>query len=226
MKTRTEIAEVESGCGNSLATVSFVDCHRNSQRDVKANFCMANDGIISETIRASGLLASGNIEAAYDILHHDFDGSNPKIAVLLGYIYGEDNFSRKDEEKSLSHYLIAAEAGDAYAQQAVAAIFRNRGEEEKALFWLTKASNSGNYDASLLLFYYHRNNQNREEAFKFLLFAADQGNVEAMQRYAIEMLKGNYGVAKIPLGLVTCFSNIPALFRYAKEMTKNSLPPK
>lgn len=185
---------------------------------------MTSDNVSLDVTRANKLLADGKIDAAFDILQRIFDGKNPKAAVLLGYIYGEDSFCGKDEDKSFSHYMIAAKAGDAYAQQGVAAIFRNRGEEDNVVFWLTKASDNGNYDASLLLFYHHRNNQNRGEAFRFLRRASDQGNVEATQRFAVEMLKGNYGIAKIPLGIITYFSNIPALFRYAKLASKDSKP--
>lgn len=170
---------------------------------------------------ANKLLAAGKIEAAFDILHSIFDGKNPKVAVLLGYIYGEDSFSGKNENKSFLNYMIAAEAGDAYAQQAVAAIFRSRGEESKASQWLIKASNGGNYEASLSLFYHYKNKQNREDAFRFLRLASDQGNVEATQRYAIEMLKGNYGIRRIPFGFVAYFSNVPALIRYAKLAAKD-----
>jgi TPR repeat protein len=187
---------------------------------------MTSDTLSSHIASANKLLVSGKIEAAFDVLSQIFDGKNPEVAMLLGYIYGEDNFSGKDEDKSFQHYKLAAEAGFAYAQQGIAAIYRNRGDEDKSLFWLTKASDSGNYDASLLLFYHHRKNQDRKESFKFLRLAAFQGGVGAKQKYAIEMLKGNYGILKIPTGIMTYFWNIPAIFRYAKLEARNSKPSK
>ncbi len=182
---------------------------------------MASDNLSLAIASANKLLASGKIEAAFDALSQIFDGKNPEVAMILGYIYGEDNFKGKNEDKSFLYYMLAAEAGFAYAQQGIAAIYRNRGDEEKSLFWLSKASNSGNYDASLLLFYHHRT-PDRKESFKFLCLAAAQGNLEAKQRYAIEMLKGNYRILKIPIGFVNCLWNIPAIFRYAQLKAKNS----
>ena len=66
---------------------------------------MTSDNVNSDVASASQLLAAGNIEAALDILHRIFDGKNPEIAVLLGYIYGEDGFKDKDEDKSYLHYI-------------------------------------------------------------------------------------------------------------------------
>ena len=177
-----------------------------------------------EVAHAKELLVNGKIQSAFEILDRIFDGSSAEIAVLLGYIYGEETFLHRDQEKSLSHYMIAAEAGDAYAQQAIAAILKNRGEDENAIRWMKMASTNGNFDASYVLYFHFKKLQEKFESLKFLKFASDQGNVEAKQRYAIELLKGNFGLAKIPLGILYYISNIPSLFRYAKQVTKGNLP--
>ena len=178
----------------------------------------------SEIVRAKELLENGKIKSAFEILNRIYDGKSPQIAVLLGYIYGEDSFVDRDQEKSFLHYIIAAEAGDPYAQQAIAAIFKDRGEDENALEWMKKASANGNFDASYLLYYYFKKRHEKALSLKFLKLASDQGNVVAKQRHAIEMLKGNYGIAKILLGVFSYFSNIPSLIRYAKQVTKGNSP--
>ncbi|HXW27722.1 MAG TPA: tetratricopeptide repeat protein [Xanthobacteraceae bacterium] len=156
------------------------------------------------------------------------DKGDPKAMTLLGWLYANGEGVRKDDERALSWYKLAAERGDREAMFELA-MFRLRGrggprDRDAAVVLLQRAASLGHIAASynLALLYLGGQELSRDfaKAAALLRPAADAGSPEA--QYALATLyKEGRGVpqdvaeaAKL-LGAAAEAGNLDAMVEFA-----------
>ena len=79
------------------------------------------------------------------------DQGHTRAAHNAGYCYQLGLGGKKDSEKAIHFYTMAAEAGEARSQHNLAMVFGELGNAEKAYFWLRVAESYGyKQDSSLI----------------------------------------------------------------------------
>ena len=123
--------------------------------------------------------------------------------VCMGHCYYMGNGTERNYKKALQYYQVAADMGNARAQNQVAGIYYlGKGiKENKALgaFWYEKAAIQGFSISQYVLGALYRDGDGVDQDYARALYwfqkAADQGHVEAMNAYG-NMLFNGQGVEK------------------------------
>ena len=138
-------------------------------------------------------------------------------AVQLGYIFSQRENPQFDLDKAISYFEIAAENKDLYAQYALGALLEKCGRRDEALRWYSEASNLGHPTCSFLAFRELNARGDTEAAGEFFRKALDQGSPAAIQRHAIERMKGRFGWSAVVPGLIEYIGNMPRMARFIKN---------
>lgn len=102
--------------------------------------------------------------------------SEKDIQNNIGVLY---HLYKKDGDRAIEYYTLAAEQGCAVAQSNLANVYKDRGQLEQALEWLCKLANKGNIQAMYDLGGAFRKKcygkRNYLEAYKWYRMAAEKG---------------------------------------------------
>lgn len=95
----------------------------------------------------NGIGTPVNPAKAFELFTAAEKSGHPLAAYKTGCYYGGQfpNFLAVNQEESLSHKLIAAQAGYSIAQHDVSILYRKLENSEQALLWINRAANQGFY---------------------------------------------------------------------------------
>lgn len=114
--------------------------------------------------------------------------TNPKSNAMICYI-GKEYFIKKNEEKAIEWFLIAAGSGDLIAMKALAYIYRHGPHKTnivKAIFWYEKAFELGDLSSANSLGFIYRNIYKEEDkAILWYKKAAEESNIKAFWNLGI-----------------------------------------
>lgn len=126
-------------------------------------------------------------------------------AMLMGYCYQKGVGCTKSTEKSVTHYMHAADKGQTDAQVIVGQYYMNQQQADKAFPYFVKAAELKNvvatYYCGKLLFDGKGVDRDADKAVVYLLKAAEEGHVAA----CLEMGNAYYQGSGVEKNLATAF---------------------
>jgi TPR repeat protein len=164
---------------------------------------------------AHDLVDRGLFTDAKNLIDNQFEDDDPRVSSLRGYILRTVSKSLDDRTKAVRYYEIGAGRGNSYDQRELGELLDELSRTNEASEWLKKASVSGDSEASLKL-YWVLTKLKQPNALDYLKIAHSQNNARATQKYAIEKMKGRFGMYNVIPGIVMYFANIPKLVKYVK----------
>jgi TPR repeat protein len=181
----------------------------------------ADDKEIFETVPiVAKIIRMGDFDSALSDCLLLFDGHDPKIATILGYLYSRRNWSKFDLTKSVEYYEIGARGGISYAHHALGGLLKKSGREAEALDQYIAGAQLGRMECAYNAYFLLKKNKRNEEAVAMQSLAARLGHPLAARDQAFDMLLGKKGFAKIFPGLIQYFSLIPQLIAYANAISR------
>jgi TPR repeat protein len=169
-----------------------------------------------ELDEAERLVRRGRFDAAAAVLRPFADAGDARAAAVMGDIHGNAKYAGADPGRTRAYYAVAAEGGVALAQHNLGWLLVDNGELPAALGWWEKSSAAGVSESSLALYGYHRRRSSMAEAMPYLERAVAQGNPFAVNTLAQKQMRGEFGLAAIPVGFVRWVGNMPRLRRYIR----------
>lgn len=141
-------------------------------------------------------------------------------APYLGFILADDTYPGHDRLRAESFLLLAAENDNVWAQYELGILLEKTSRLDEALAWYVRGSDLGDGDCSFSAYLLLRSIGRLSESNNYLQRAIQQDFAPARQRYAISMMKGEFGPMSIIKGLGLYFRNIPSLVRMDKSTRK------
>jgi len=124
--------------------------------------------------------------------------------VFVGWMYQVGRGVKKDLEEAGRWYKNAADAGFAEGQFYLGRLHLDRGNYQEAIHWIVKAASQNHMPALFRLADLYDVGEgvhvDREKAYQLFEQAAKMGHVFAQKEIAVKMIKGHFGIMRIPEG--------------------------
>jgi Flp pilus assembly protein TadD len=167
------------------------------------------------------LILNGQFKSGTKLLEEAFDRSDIEVANLLGFCFSRKENGILDFAKAKQYYEVSANAGDPHGLQGLAWLLKLEGKEDDAFKVLLRSSESGSAEASYLAYKQFLKIGDLSRAKRYLVISAEQKHAIGIQKYAIQRAIGKFGVHAIVPGIVSYFSNVPNLYRYFSNKSRN-----
>jgi len=159
-----------------------------------------------ELKKASGLFEEERYEEAFEKYRVLAERGSVTAQLCLGWMYHAGKGCQKNLEEAQKWYEKAASIQSAQAQFYLGTLYRAKGEYKQAFEWLERSA-SQEYSPALYflgqLYYVGEGVEvNREKAFEYFEQAAEKGHLLAQRNIAYEMIKGRYGIMRVPIGFL------------------------
>jgi hypothetical protein len=177
-------------------------------------------GIFDAVPTASEKMRTGDFEGALSDCLLVFDGHDPKIATILGYLYSRRKWSKFNLTKSMEYYEIGARGQISYARHALGGLLKKSGREAEALDQYVAGAQLGRMECAYNAYFLLKKDKRNEEAAAMQSLAARLGHPLAARDQAFDMLLARKGFARILPGLIRYFSLVPQLIAYANAISR------
>jgi len=126
--------------------------------------------------------------------------------VYIGLMYELGLGVQKDITEAGKYFYKSAERNLPTAQFYIGELERKLGDRESAVAWHKIAAENGLLPSMFALYKIYnsdrKDEQNKVLAEYYLIEASKRGHVFAQKHHAIRMLRGLYGISKMPLGIL------------------------
>lgn len=160
---------------------------------------------------AYALLRAGRYDEAYPRLRDLENAGDGWASLHLGWMYHKGLACPTDLERAEASYLRAYERGIPEAAFYLGRLYRSLKRYQEALRYLEEASSrddpSASYWAYVLYSDSESGKRNSLKAAEFLEKAAALGHIFARRDLAKQMIKGKFGVSRIPYGAWSLIAN-------------------
>jgi TPR repeat protein len=167
--------------------------------------------------RAYSLLKAKDYAGSRVLFEEIYELSPKSVAAHLGFIHSREDSSEYNLEKAVQYLNVAASENNAHSLSLLASLLLKDGRKDEALERLKKGSELGEGTCSYLAHTIYAARKDKKNSEMYLQRAVDQASPPAIQKRSIQQIKGDFGVAQIVPGIVSYFTNIPRLVRFAKE---------
>ena len=173
-----------------------------------------------EMEKVTELEREGDLKGAFQECHRLAEGGLYEAQLNLALMYQFGKGTEEDIEASKKWYLNASKTSDAIdrleAQYYLASLYRRNGEYTAAFELMEKTANKGFLPAAFRLGEMLSKGigcKKDDELGKYYReYAAGHGHAWAQRNVAARMIRGQYGAAKIPLGLVKFVVSLAKIF--------------
>jgi hypothetical protein len=161
---------------------------------------------MSDTSQLNDLLNGGRLKEAFNLALRLSTAGDGVAQMKLGWMYQVGKGVARDLEQAKVWYRAALQTQSPRAEFYLGTVFWNDSVFPEAISWFEKAASHGFGPAMYQLARMYRHgvgvSPDQRLAVKYVREAAQAGHIFAQRDLAREMVKGQHGLLRIPVGFV------------------------